>query len=91
MFRGYGRQVCDVKFYLEKNGIRTQVPRLQYFGFSNFLQAPKQIKRLESRAAVMQQAQVLCRQGVFNELLVNYRCGIQHGWSETREERVSCR
>ena len=91
MFRGYGRQVCDVKFFFDKDGVREQVPRLKYFGFSSFLRAPKQIKRLENRTAVMRQGQVLCRQGAFDELLVNYRCGTPQGWSEAREEKISCR
>ena len=83
MYSGYGRDICDVKYFLTENN--KDFVSLDPYGFiksDNWLDAPKKIKNLRNPRQVLQKAKKMCElipEG--QSLYVKAKCGqLRKGW-----------
>jgi len=83
MYSGYGRDICDVKYYLTKN--KKDFITLDPYKFiksDNWLDAPKKIKNIRNPKEVVLKAKKMCElipEGQF--LYIKAKCGqMRKGW-----------
>ena len=83
MYSGYGRDICDVEYYLtENNKDFVKLDPYEFIKSEDWLDAPKKIKNLRNPKQVMLKAKKMCKlipEGQF--LYVNAKCGqTRKGW-----------
>ena len=90
MYSGYGRNICDVKYYLTEN--KKDFVKLDPYEFiksDDWLDAPRKIKNLRNPKQVMLKAKKMCElipEGQF--LYVKAKCGQQSkGWKKIIDNR----
>lgn len=78
MFIGYGKEICDVRYYLP--GEAEPVDRLGVLGYPESWEAPRGEKMLTDADHVRRQGRTLCRELGVDTLHVQARCGAMRGW-----------
>ena len=83
MFSGWGRNICDVKYYLTENNIDfVSLDPYQFMKSDNWLDAPRKIRNLKNPKQVKQKAKKMCKlipEG--QTLYVESKCGQNRkGW-----------
>ncbi len=83
MYSGYGRDICDVEYYIKENNKDfVKIDPYKFLKSENWLDAPKKIKNLKNPKEVKLKSKKICElipEGQF--LYVKAKCGqLRKGW-----------
>lgn len=93
MFHGFGRDVCDARFFESTQGGLTRLDRFEVLGRERSWSVNKSLVRMDSSADVDSVARRLCRAlGPEADLRVFARCGSRGKWQvKRRVKENACR
>ncbi len=93
MFSGAGETVCEVKFYHKDGEIETSIDMYASLGYASKKDAPRSLKRIQSRTQAMQIAERICGAYSFEKDIRMYaRQGSRSHWQKFADgEKNICR